>query len=822
MQGPLLAMSTSESNKARPITASPEKKGDKSPIIDLKNGKVVCKQKAVSFEKQSETLQEIVKFREMLENLIESDHSPLTEIPEEHRPVIAKLAHESDKGLGPLAKHIRQELLPVQDDEDTEKTAKANAILPQPVVEAAINSVLNRNNYGLDVPLGVKLPATLAVWRWEVKDSYWEWLPKGGKEKAEARLEERKSAKKAVNAVFDALPQAEKDTILRIKGSKLKDVNGAETSTPEPSDKTEVVVVESAKKQGKKKADEPSNDENGNTPAAASKQPKPVDPEKAAKEKERLEKKAAKAEKERKAQEAHKKSRTIMSNFFSKPKAPIAPTRVKVQATALPGPSSTKSDFEKVFKPFVLKRDSVLAPTNWFKESQKRKRVHHSASTDPDIIVIDDEDTPAKDITMSEPLPTEAELSRMTEKERLNSILSSLPPAVDPSRLTRRRKLPPGYLTYHPLAVRDVVNQLSEAEVAGDDQIVRSLLTKLQDRKAFPAKVFIFREDARPGYYGTWTRSSRIIGPRRPLAKDLLVFDYGYDSGEEWEEEPVGEDVAEDDEDEEDPDADDSDADSWLVEDDEEPEIVNLSDIDSITPPDLFGTDLPPLPKRKADDPEKKQNTKKRKVVVPLVPFAKGPFWENRIGECSYDPFKAYQIQLFNDTPFPIDPFTYVSTCNEDHRAHLKAQSAPANPPPTTQDGFAIPPVPLRLVNTPSGLNPLSSNAAAPSSTAFTSTPNTPTPAQPIPTTQKKPPALRAPFPDAHLPFLINKIAELETSSFVLLVETIYEALKPNKVTKAAVEAKIREVGEKDKVKKKWVLKPAFAGNVNVTQTSTS
>lgn len=70
------------------------------------------------------------------------------------------------------------------------------------------------------------------------------------------------------------------------------------------------------------------------------------------------------------------------------------------------------------------------------------------------------------------------------------------------------------------------------------------------------------------------------------------------------------------------------------------------------------------------------------------------------------------------------------------------------------------------------------------------------------------------PLADTHVPFVLSKIAELETGSFVLLVETIYEALKPNKVTKAAVEAKIREVGEKDKVKKKWVVRSAFADSL--------
>lgn len=94
------------------LTRCVAEKGDKSPLIDLRNGKVVCKQKCVSFEKQSETLQgawsnsgvrrvtnsetgtEIVRFRDVIDGLFAKNHSPLTEVPEEHKPVIAKLAHE--------------------------------------------------------------------------------------------------------------------------------------------------------------------------------------------------------------------------------------------------------------------------------------------------------------------------------------------------------------------------------------------------------------------------------------------------------------------------------------------------------------------------------------------------------------------------------------------------------------------------------------------------------------------------------------------------------------------------------------------------------
>jgi chromatin assembly factor 1 subunit A len=191
------------------------------------------------------------------------------------------------------------------------------------------------------------------------------------------------------------------------------------------------------------------------------------------------------------------------------------------------------------------------------------------------------------------------------------------------------------------------MSQLSEAEISLNDELVRDILEKLRNRELLPAKAFCFHTDTRPGYFGTWTRSSRIIGPRNPLATDTLVFDYGYDSGEEWEQESVVGEEVEDDGKDEDGDAEDadSDLDSWLVDDDEVPDTAML-DHQNSPPPPFF--DFPNVhPKRKAEDTERKIG-KKRKVVVPLVPFAKGPVWESTIGVSQYEPFKPYAIQLFN------------------------------------------------------------------------------------------------------------------------------------------------------------------------------
>ena len=46
---------------------------------------------------------EIVKFREMLENRINQQSPPLTAFPDEHRPLIAKLAHERSMHLSHVA-----------------------------------------------------------------------------------------------------------------------------------------------------------------------------------------------------------------------------------------------------------------------------------------------------------------------------------------------------------------------------------------------------------------------------------------------------------------------------------------------------------------------------------------------------------------------------------------------------------------------------------------------------------------------------------------------------------------------------------------------
>ena len=142
---------------------------------------------------------------------------------------------------------------------------------------------------------------------------------------------------------------------------------------------------------------------------------------------------------------------------------------------------------------------------------------------------------------------------------------------------------------------------------------------------------------------------------------------------------------------------------------------------------------------------------------------------------------------VYLDTPFPIDPFSYVSTCIEDYKASLRTTITV----PTDDVVFAVPALPPRLAAS-NGTDSSSSSSAI----------------SPIP--KKAPVTNRSPFPECHLGFLLKKVTQLQASSINALVESIYLELREHKVKKTAIEAKLREVGEKCKEKRVWVVKPAL------------
>lgn len=347
-----------------------------------------------------------------------------------------------------------------------------------------------------------------------------------------------------------------------------------------------------------------------------------------------------------------------MANFFGKAKAPPRESPSKPVC----GTSNSESDFQKTFKPFVLKKDAEMAPINWFlKPCEPTWKQQTTGFTHADAIVVDDAQTSETNgvdvFVYRTPTFNHAEANAQgacIEARQFMSLILYTERLQDVIRLLRLLGLAQpcdrsksSFKSFSKCNTKDIYSQLNDAEIAGDTSQVRYLSNILWDRKMLPAKVLIFHEDARPGYYGSWTKNSRIVGPRSPFARDLLARDYGYDSGEEWEDEGAADADNVDDDDDEEGDGEecDSDLESWLVDDDEIEEVV--PDDRDLSPSLL---DLPPPPPKRKAEPLSKQPEKKRKIVIPLVPYIKGPLWESVIGQCEYDPFKPYRIHLFNGT----------------------------------------------------------------------------------------------------------------------------------------------------------------------------
>ena len=130
----------------------------------------------------------------------------------------------------------------------------------------------------------------------------------------------------------------------------------------------------------------------------------------------KLDKKAAKAEKEKKELDARKKSQSLMANFLKPKKVPTSDISKLADPNAA-GPSTLTSEFEKNFRPFVVKKDATLAPINWFLEAKKQRKSRSSVKVEKSIIIIEDDD---------QIMPSDTEAA-MVEAETEESDLNSMP-----------------------------------------------------------------------------------------------------------------------------------------------------------------------------------------------------------------------------------------------------------------------------------------------------------------------------------------------------------------------------------------------------------
>ena len=114
----------------------------------------------------------------------------------------------SDKTLQALAKHVHSQLLPsdIDDEEEDNEGRRVSDQLPLCCVESAITHVAIRINYGAEsMPNQAKVPAHLCIWRWEVDEQNFHWLPKTARDRLKNRLHERRQVRTSFPGVTCAL-----------------------------------------------------------------------------------------------------------------------------------------------------------------------------------------------------------------------------------------------------------------------------------------------------------------------------------------------------------------------------------------------------------------------------------------------------------------------------------------------------------------------------------------------------------------------------------------------------------------------------------------
>lgn len=317
-----------------------------------------------------------------------------------------------------------------------------------------------------------------------------------------------------------------------------------------------------------------------------------------------------------------------------------------------------------------------------------------------------------------------------------------------------------------PVCVRDVMQVVRESDVLGgnaEEQAKRGL-ERLNNRRLVPLKLLQFQTDRRPGWLGTWTRSTNLISARCPFGQDPMALDYNYDSDAEWEEGDDGEIVegVDDREDEEEsmvPSESDSEMDDWLEDDLEE---AGDADEGVVDEHDAQHT-------RTGEKRKKKVKWLGRRFDSKLVPYIAGPFFEHTLGTPTHEPFEPYRIVFLNAPP-GADPFTFVP------------EAAPESAPPATSAA------PATSTSAPSSSAPPSSEA----------TPDAP------------PRPAKSSFPDTHIAELLERI-EGSTRPKPVLLEELREHFAPHikGVSKASIETRLNECAMRESKKPgaRWIIR---------------
>ncbi|OCF43387.1 hypothetical protein I317_02827 [Kwoniella heveanensis CBS 569] len=670
----------------------------------------------------------------------------VTEIPDTYWDLIAIAGHEqTSSNEALLVKGIKATL-----------DKAMGELLPNEAMDALIPKIFTLKQYGFVASdfspssSTTKVPAALQIRCWEVTDMQ-KYLPSDQLESLLGRRTERENARKECLKILDGLDDVEKLEL--IKGDK-----GEKAEKPAKEPKEKAIKSEKADQVEESPRVSRRKDREGtaNTVESRGRSASPV-------------KKSKMTPEEEEAARLKKEEREAKKTELAEKKA-CSTSPVVV------------SDYAKAFRPLPPRPHMHMAEIN-------RWRARRQSQENQDVFVSEQDDSSS----------AAADVRGKSSKDILHEHLKKHGRKIR----SPRDRLPRGLKTMPPYGtVADVWSELQDAEDP------RKVLSQLSNRSKYPWKILAFDQQTRPPYCGTFTKKSVVVGPRTPFAQDP-IFDYSYDSGDDWQDDEGGEDVddfgenqeaREDEEDEED-DEDEGEFDDWL--DDSE-------DVE-FTPAEgevhgLGGMDQSRLPmkvvKKSRDAPPKK--------VVKLTPTWKGPIWESRIGEEGTDGLDGYRIQLLNETPIAIDPFTFVSAEPAPNfkvsigttaigpcmSVRCLLSTEPIAPPKSNPE----PIVPVSVPNSSSS----SSKPVYASSSPSTSTPS-------INGDKDVSGKSRLPkiaFPSSHLADLYRAI-EGSTKIRTDLVSQLREQFE-SVTTKAAIEQKIKEVAVRlGKTKdSQWRVKP--------------
>ncbi|WVF65764.1 hypothetical protein IAT40_000498 [Kwoniella sp. CBS 6097] len=614
--------------------------------VELKGRRLVFKQDTPT---RNLPRRPMLKFEMYLADEKEAGRS-VTEIPGSYWDLIAIAGHEQTSSTETLlVKSIKTTL---------DRAMGGHELLPNEAVETLLPKLFTLKQYGF-IPSDfspssstTKLPAALQIRCWEVNDMQ-KYLPSEQLDAYLKRQKDRENARAEYVKILDGLDDIEKLEL--IKGDKN---DKGEKPAKEPKEKVvkseKAEEAEESPRVGRRKDREGTANtiESRGRSASPTKKSKltPEEEEAArlkkeereAKKAELAEKKAAK-EREKEKQEARlaKQKQTMMGFFKSKPAGSNSPiSRASPAGPSNPKPKDSSpafvSDYAKAFRPLPARPNVHIAEIN-------RWRARKQSLENQDVF-----GSKAEGLVFRA-----ADVQNKSTTDILNEHIKQHGRSIK----TPRNHLPRGLKTMPPYGtVADIWSELQDAEDP------RKLLNQLRDRQKYPWKVLAFDQQTRPPYVGTFTKKSVVVGPRTPFAQDP-IFDYSYDSGDDWQDDEGGEDVddfgenkeaREDEEDEED-DEDEGEFDDWL-DDSEDVEFTPAEGEAQAQP--LGGMDQSRLPMKVV----KKTREAPPKKVVKLTPTWKGPVWESRIGEEGTDGLEGYRIQLLNETPIAIDPFTFVSS----------------------------------------------------------------------------------------------------------------------------------------------------------------